>query len=307
MNLISSWRVAILIAFVSLSVSHISYANSVVTLNFDLDYSGSEIPPISPVLPSETGYFAYPELQSLPDPRPTETEVYSPSVFPDGGGSSFHGHLDAGETVNFSTGSDKFGTFSDFQSALNTTGWTLRTDANTPNPTDYLFNVNASNLSTFAVVPVVFVAGTQGATFSTGSRPTFKWSGPTGFDTIDFALFSTDADPPIEHVRLGPAVTSYTIQTPLPPGSYQLSLVYSRDVTSAAPINPSVPINGTVPFADWGGTAQIQEEVDDVATFSVVPEPASLVLIATGALVLFPRRRAACCKPGLKVSCEERV
>ena len=280
MKFLSPATVAMGVALLNFMALRAARATSTLTLNFVLAYDGSEIPS-NPFQPSPIGYIALPELESLPDPQLTATEVYSPMP-----GQYFYGRLDAGETVNFSAQSSLISSFSDYKDALNSTGWTLRTNADSSNPGNYSFNVNASSLTNFAATPAMFAAGTQGASLPANSQPTFHWTGPTGFDSVSFQLYVADGGPTVETTTLDGTATSHTLQNPLAPGTYQLALSYLKDVSSNSPMSVSTPTHGTTSFANWGGTTYVHEEVDDVATFTVVPEPANWLLLATGVILL---------------------
>lgn len=247
-------------------------ASSTVSIDFEVEYQSDQSSP------DATGYSAFLLLQALPDPRPTATELQDPSGY-------YYSRLEAGDNYGFAQ-STLFRGFDDLKYTLSQPGWTLRTDASTSSPTDYSFDVDASALQDFAATPTMIAPGTQGASFAANSQPTFKWSGPAGFDSITFSLYDSQFMT-VEQVQVGPNTTSHMVGMPLAPGSYELQVEYFKDLKSSPPVTVSTPTNNDngQAFADWGGVVNFEEYVGDFVSFSVVPEPTPVALLAV-ALVL---------------------
>lgn len=263
--------------FVLGQTRHGVYATSTLSLDFVLEHQSDQ----------DTGfnsYFGFPELQILPDPRSTATEVESP-------GFVYYSEVDAGDNYG-STQSSNFNDFDSLKYTLNQPGWTLRIDAFTSNPTEYSFDVDASALQDFATTPAIIAAGTQGASFAANSQPTFKWSGPTSFDSVTFSLVRTDDFSTVEKVHLGSGTTSHMVGMPLAPGSYQLDIDYFKNLSASPPISVTTPTDSNgEPFADWGGVAGLEEFVGDSVSFTVVPEPSTIALLVTALVIAVVARR----------------
>ena len=263
-------RLAVIV-FVLSGPAQSVYATSTLSLDFVLEYQSDQDAGFN-------SYFAFPELQSLPDPRSTATEVESPGFY-------YYSELEPGETHDASQ-STNFSQFDDLKYTLNQPGWTLRIDAFTANPTEYSFDVDANALQDFAATPTRIAAGTEGASYASNSQPTFKWSGPAGFDAITFSLVRAADFSTVERVQLGPTTTSHMVAMPLAPGSYDLEIDYFKNLSSSPPLSTTTPTdsNGQA-FTDWAGVTGFEEFVGDSVSFMVVPEPSSLQLFALALVI----------------------
>lgn len=229
------------------------------------------------------GYYLFPYLTTEPPPLTTQTFLASPHN--DG---SF---LEPGQTRGNSFAQSPAANFASFKTSVDSPDWTFTTDSNTASPTNYLFDVLASTLADWTAVHATVAAGTQGASYPSGSSPTFAWTGPSGFDYTNIILFGPNSFSG-EYMQLGPNATSYATMASLLPGQYTFIIRYARDLTdsSVTATTPASEENGAL-YPNWRGITNTTVAVQDRITFTVAPEPGTATLLAFAAVGLFSSRK----------------
>lgn len=236
--------------------------------------------------PIFNGYVAFPDLSSQSDPQPNRTDVASPTFAMNGNG--FHSELPGGQ--NFTGGGSLiYSSFSAYAAELNSSGWKLTTDADTGSANTYTFDVNAAAITAFGAVPALIDPGFQGFSFAEGSSPTFTWTGPTGFDSLDVNLYNLSDPNANQGMSLSANALSYSPAVPLSAGDYQFYVTYTKDVSGAITATTPVDQNSNQ-LSNWAGILSTSEKVSDRVTFTVVPEPGSALLFLGGAVVFAAAR-----------------
>ena len=231
--------------------------------------------------PGANPYVAFPDLNSAPGGQTNATHISSPN-------GKFTGTLNPGNSGSSSASSFSISDFTTYMTELNSSGWTLTLDSNTPTPTPYTFSVDASAITDFGIPPAHISSGLQGATLPSGST-NFSWSGPSDFDDIQLVVDNlTTAS---EHSYVRPETdTSFTPPDPLTAGNYDVTLLYIKNISDK--ITTTTPMNAQNQLlTNWDGVTGAQEIVSDNVTFTVTPEPTSSAMLAIGGLIALRRRR----------------
>lgn len=185
--------------------------------------------------------------------------------------------------------STSFSSFSDLENEVTGGPWNLMLDPN-GSPDSYVYAVTMTGIyeSTFGSVVVTQPNST---TVDASQTTTYSWTGPAGFDHIDFIIQRQDWSVQT-YVTLADDATDYTLAAPLDAGLYRLAVRY---------VAPFVPGNLEVgepqdssQFAStgiqWQPTAG---SIWSIASreFTVVPEPSCLGLLGFAGFGLLRCRR----------------